>query len=303
VEQPSVGLPPFHLHLETILFWVLICLLYFFSLAYFGSISRLKATISQKVLFLSGVGVAFLATTWPLHDISDGYLYSAHMVQHILLMLVVPPFMLWGTPAWLIERALPTPVLKALRKIARPVAATLAYNSVVALSHWPLLVDLMSRSNLFHQSMHLLIIAGAFIMWLPVYSPTPRIRRISPPAQMLYLFVQSILPTVPASFFTFAQGVIVPFYGEAPRLYGVSVLSDQQMAGFVMKVIGGLVIWTYLAVIFFRWYAVEGQEAGIPSRFRGGGGGGTNPRWEPHPGPSPTEARDDTDALVVSGHP
>jgi putative membrane protein len=277
VEATAVGLPPYHVHPDTLLFCTIVALAYVFGLVHLGRPKGLRATRSQKLLFFAGLSVFYLAVSWPLHDVSDDYLYSAHMVQHVLLLLVVPPLLLWGIPSWLVGRVLPGPALRVVRKLARPIPATLIYNAVVAISHWPLVVDLMSRSTAVHSGMHLLLVVAATVMWLPVFSPTPLIRRLSAPGQMLYLFVQSILPTVPASFFTFAQGVIVPFYGDAPRLFGISVLADQQLAGFVMKVVGGLVIWTYIAVIFFRWYAAEGHESGVPAKFRGGGDGGTKP--------------------------
>lgn len=274
MDTPYAGLPPYDLHIEALAFWMAVLLVYVFSLVHLGRPDGLRTTRGQKTLFFTGVAVGYASVSWPLHDISDDYLYSAHMVQHVLLLLVVPPLLLWGIPSWLPQRALPRPALKALSKISRPVQATIIFNAVVAFSHWPLLVDLMSRSGAFHAGLHLVLIASAMIMWLPVFSPTPLIRRLSPPAQMLYLFVQSILPTVPASFFTFARTPLVLYYAEAPRLFGIGVLADQQMAGFVMKAVGGLVTWTYIAVIFFRWYAAEGHDAGIPARHRGGGGGG-----------------------------
>ncbi len=270
---PSVGLPPFHVHFETLAFLVALGSTYAFALVHVGRPIDRRATRAQKFSFFVGVAVVYLALGWPLHDISDDYLYSAHMVQHVLLMLVAPPFFLWAIPGWLVEAALPNGVLRALRNVVRPVVATLVFNATVALSHWPLVVDLMSRSTTFHDVAHLAMLAASAAMWFPVFSPTPAIPRISPPAAMLYLFVQSILPTVPASFFTFAEGVLVPYYGEAPRLFGISVVADQQLAGFVMKVVGGLVLWTYIAALFFRWYASEGREVGIPGRFRRGEGG------------------------------
>ncbi len=270
---PSVGLPPFHVHFETLVFLTALGSTYAFSLVHVGRPIDRHATRAQKSSFFVGVAVVYVALGWPLDDISDDYLYSAHMVQHVLLMLLAPPFFLWGTPAWLLERALPAGLLRALRRVTRPVFATLVFNAAVGLSHWPLLVDLMSRSATFHNFAHLALLAASTVMWFPVFSPTPVIPRISPPARMLYLFVQSILPTVPASFFTFAEGVLVPYYGEAPRLFGIGVIADQQLAGFVMKVVGGLVLWTYIAVVFFRWYSSEGHEVGLPGRFRRGEGG------------------------------
>jgi putative membrane protein len=74
---------------------------------------------------------------------------------------------------------------------------------------------------------------------------------------MLYLFLQSILPTVPASFLTFARAPVYHFYESVPRIWGIGVLNDQQIAGLIMKIGGGLLLWACIAAIYFRWSAKE----------------------------------------------
>ena len=78
-----------------------------------------------------------------------------------------------------------------------------------------------------------------------------------PPAQMGYLFLQSLVPTVPASFLTFAEAPVYRVYEEFPRITGLSVVADQQFAGGIMKVGGGLILWAAIAVIFFRWFGQD----------------------------------------------
>jgi putative membrane protein len=97
-------------------------------------------------------------------------------------------------------------------------------------------------------------------MWLVIVSPLEEVPRASPPVKMLYLFLQTILPTVPASFLTFGSKPLYSFYETVPRLYGWSALSDQQVAGLVMKLVGGFYLYTIIAVVFFRWYADEERK-------------------------------------------
>ena len=104
---------------------------------------------------------------------------------------------------------------------------------------------------------HAVLLGSAVLMWMPVASPLPEIRRIKPPAQMLYLFLQTIVPTVPASFLTFNDRPLYRIYASFPRLWGVSALTDQQTAGLIMKIVGGLFLWLVIGLIFFRWYANE----------------------------------------------
>jgi putative membrane protein len=94
-------------------------------------------------------------------------------------------------------------------------------------------------------------------MWWPVMSPLPERPALSPPAQMLYLFLQSLAPTIPASFLTFGHTLLYPVYATYPRVWGLSALDDQLIAGLVMKIVGGLILWGFIAVIFFNWHARE----------------------------------------------
>ena len=109
--------------------------------------------------------------------------------------------------------------------------------------------------------MHVLLFSTALLMWMPVLSPIVEIRRLSYPAQMLYLFAQSIVPTVPASFLTFGDGPLYRVYEDLPRLWGISAIADQRMAGLVMKILGGLILWAVIAVLFFRWAKLH-EETG-----------------------------------------
>jgi putative membrane protein len=97
--------------------------------------------------------------------------------------------------------------------------------------------------------------------------------------QMLYLFLQSILPTVPASFLTFGSKPLYSFYETVPRLYGWSALSDQQVAGLIMKLVGGFYLYSVIAVIFFRWYADE-ERVDERAREREAGGADETLYWD-----------------------
>ncbi len=94
-------------------------------------------------------------------------------------------------------------------------------------------------------------------MWMPILSPTPSIPRARPLVQIGYLFAQSIIPTIPASFLTFGHEPLYRVYGDAAEIWGVSAVTDQTMAGLLMKIGGGLLLWGWIAVIWFRWYRDE----------------------------------------------
>jgi putative membrane protein len=197
--------------------------------------------------------------------VAEGYLYSVHMVQHLLFTLVVALLLLAGTPGWLARRVLGRgPLLRVVKSLSRPVPNLAQFNLVLVLSHWPLVVEATVRHHPLHFVAHAVLLVSAVVMWMPVASPLREVPRVKPPTQMLYLFLQTIVPTVPASFLTFGSTPLYRIYATFPRLWGVSALSDQQIAGLIMKIGGGLFLWSAIAVIFFRWYAREEREGPEP---------------------------------------
>lgn len=213
--------------------------------------------------FALAVALLWGFSDWPVHDLSEGYLFSVHMVQHTVFTLVAPPILLLSLPPWLLDFVTSAGWLRwVLRKVCRPLPAALLFNGVTALSHWPGWVDLTLRSGLFHFTAHVILWTTASVMWLPIVNPgVAGLPSLSRMAKMPYLFLQSIVPTIPASFLAFADGVFYDAYTRAPRLTSMSPLEDQQLAGGIMKIAGTAIIWGVIVVIFFRWYA-ESERSG-----------------------------------------
>jgi len=219
-------------------------------------------TRSQKRWFTFGIVLLWAAADWPVHDIGEEYLYLVHMSQHIVLTLVVPAAMLLATPEWLARLVLGRGRANTIvRRMARPVAAGLAFNALALLSHWQVIVNTASTNGLFHYGIHTALVGTAVLFWIPVCGPFPELR-ISQPAQMVYLFVASIVPTVPGAWLTFADGAVYSAYDIPARLWGISVTSDQQIAGLLMKLVGGSYLWVLITVIFFRWASRQEDEQG-----------------------------------------
>jgi putative membrane protein len=217
------------------------------------------ATRRQQVTFFVGLALLWAGADWPLHELSEDFLLSAHMVQHLLFTFVAPPLMLLGMPVWLLRGLLsPRAVFAVVAFLTRPLVALVTFNGVIAVTHWPLVVDASLRSEPVHIGVHLLLFTTATMMWWPVVAPLPETPSLSEPAKMLYVFLQSIVPTVPASFLTFADSPIYKEYARVPRIWEwMDVVTDQRIAGLVMKIVGGLLLWGVIGVIFFRWSARE----------------------------------------------
>ena len=211
-------------------------------------------TRRQKGWFLAALVLLWLASDWPLHDVAEERLYSAHMVQHLLLGFVVPPLFLLATPTWLV-RLLVADVRRSsrvIRWLVRPVVAGVLFNLVVLFTHWQNVVNASVEQATAHYGLHLLLVGTALLMWLPVCGPAPELR-LPLPGQMVYLFLMSIVPTVPAAWLTFADGVVYSAYDTPLRLWGLSVTTDQQLAGLIMKLAGGMYLWTLILILFFKW--------------------------------------------------
>jgi putative membrane protein len=212
-------------------------------------------------LFLGGLLVLFLSLNGPIHDLSDTYLFSAHMVQHLLLAQAVPPLLLAGTPAWLLRPLIRRP---AIRRVARAVttapAGFLLYSLVFTLWHLPVFYNLMMAHHNVHIVMHLMVLVSATCMWWPVMGMLDGLPRPSPPNQILYLFLLGIPMMIAAAMITLADHVLYPWYTAAPSVWGLSHKDDQVLGGLIMWVPGGVAYWIAMTVVWFRWERRERVE-------------------------------------------
>jgi putative membrane protein len=251
--------------------WLLIVVLlggYLYALSAWGprfAPGRVAATRRQRWCFYAGVATIWLAADWPVKIFADT-LFSAHMAQHLVFSLISAPLLLLGTPGWLLRRLLAPRAVRAVwSALTRPLVALIVFNAWIVVYHWPAVVNLSVANDGFHLIAHVGWMTTALIMWWPVLSPLPELPHLSGPGRMLYLFGQSIVPTVPASFLTFGESLLYTTYQQTPLVFGVDPITDQQIAGLLMKVAGGFFIWGVIAVIFFRWSSAE--ETGAPDRL------------------------------------
>jgi putative membrane protein len=204
----------------------------------------------QTGWFVAGVVVLWLSSEWPMHDVAEERLYSVHMVQHLLLSYAVAPMFLLATPTWLARLVVQEGTW--LRRLCHPVVAGGLFNVLAMFLHWQYAVNTSVENGAFHYGLHVFLVFASLLMWMPVCGPMPELR-LSLPGQMIYLFMMSIVPTVPAAWLTFAEGVVYTSYDVPERLWGLSATTDQQLAGLVMKLIAGFYLWGLIITLFFRW--------------------------------------------------
>jgi putative membrane protein len=224
--------------------------------------SRQPVAARHAVAFSAALAVLLLALNGPLHALADGYLFSAHMVQHLALTLLLPPLAIAGTPGWMVDAALRwAPALGSIaRRLTRPIPALAAYTIVLVAWHLPAPYDAALEHHALHVVQHLTLIAVSVLAWWPVASTS----RLLPPlpygAQLLYLFVFGMPMTIVAAMITGADDLLYRFYAEAPRVSGLGPLEDQRLGGVIMWVPAGIIPVIAFTLVFFRWARSESDD-------------------------------------------
>jgi putative membrane protein len=215
----------------------------------------------QLASFVAAMVVLFVASTWPIHQIGEDYLYSVHMIQHVLLSYVLPPLVLLATPEWLLRALLgPHRGYRAARFLTRPVVAGVLYNGVMFVMHIPGVVNTATVVGPLHFSLHLLVVLVATLMWMPVVGPLPEFR-MTPGGRMVYLFLISVFVAIPSGWLSFAEGAVYTHYGRQPvRVWGMTPQEDQQLAAIIMQVGGGYYLWSIIIFTFFRRFSASGAR-------------------------------------------
>jgi putative membrane protein len=211
-------------------------------------------TRRQLTCFIAGVLIMFLSTDWPMHDIAEEYLYSVHMFQHMALTYFMPPLVVLATPEWFVRTLVGNGrAYRALRFFTFPVRAGLLFNLGVVISHIPGVVNASVSNGPLHYFVHVLLVVTSILMWMPVCGPLKELQ-MAPMPKMIYLFLNSVVATIPAGWLTFAEGVVYKHYNIPTRVWGVSVSNDQQIAGAIMKLGGSIFLWTIIVAMFVKHF-------------------------------------------------
>jgi putative membrane protein len=260
----TAGFPGWHLHLDVIAGLVLIEALYLLALVRMHRGDPLNRPISdnQVLLFTAGILIIYIAAGSPLDELSDHYLLSAHMLQHLLLSMAAPAFLLMGVPGWMLRPfLLRREIFPAAFVLTRPFVAFALFNLTLVFVHLPSAMALeLAHENTIHLGAHLLLIGTGLLMWWPVLGSVPELPRLSYGLQLVYLFVQSFVPAVLTAFIIFTGTSIYPVYEAMPRLWGLPAIEDQRIGGLIMKLGGGAILWGAGTIIFFTWFNQEERD-------------------------------------------
>jgi len=223
-------------------------------------------------LFLAGLATVFLALESPLDLAGDEYLFTFHMAQHQLLMMVAAPLLLLGTPTVMLRpifegRAL-GPLAGALT--FAPLAFVL-FNGNLWAWHAPALYEAALRHENVHILQHLTFLSTGLLFWWPVVAPAPAPgRRGGLPigGRMVYLVLATVSDSFLAVIIGFSPRVLYPFYDQPDRLWGISALADQQMGGALMWVVDSMGFFLALSILFFILLQQEERAADAAAASR-----------------------------------
>jgi putative membrane protein len=209
----------------------------------------------RPAYFAIGLFVAFIALQSPIDRGGDEYLFLIHMLQHLLLMMVAPPLMILGVVG---AKPLPPNRFRAVRALwrraTRPWIALVLFNAVMLVWHLPMLYDTTLTVEPVHIAEHLSFTAVGLIFWWGIVDPIrgEMTVLVSPLEKIAALVISGIPPTVLGILFALAPTAFYSFYVHAPRLWGISPITDQQIGGVFMLGLGNIVYFVAIIIIFMR---------------------------------------------------
>lgn len=213
---------------------------------------------SHPYCFASGLLILCLALLSPIDVLAD-LLFSMHMIQHVLLMMVAPPLILFGLPMpfarWLL---LEFKLRDALRFLTYPIVAYALYNVNLILWHLPVLYEAALQNQFIHDVEHALFFYTALFYWWRVIDPTQGWYPLWhwTPAKWFYLIVAAPPSYVLGSILWASRNVLYPHYAQVPRLWELSALADQRYGGILMWTQGWMFLMASM-IVFFIWYNPE----------------------------------------------
>ena len=252
---------PLHWHTEPFLLIVLIGVGWLYALAIGPSREWLappktRYPIKRAAAFYTGLVVVYLSVGSPLDQMGEDFLFSAHMVQHMLLIYAGPPLILMGMPSWLVDVLIRTESIKRwMSWLTHPASAGTFFSLSYSLWHVPVLYEAALQDRMIHILEHSCMFFPALLMWWPILSPSARVPASSRGVCILYVFLLMVAQLPVFGFLTLSQTVWYPTYAFAPRLItGFSALDDQVLGGIIMKVVSMVVSLIVAGMCFAQWY-------------------------------------------------
>jgi putative membrane protein len=211
----------------------------------------------HTLYLIAGLAALWLGLETPIDIISDRYLDSVHMLQHVLLGFIAPPLMLLSLSPTMVGRLVRIP---GLRFITEAVAAQVIAGAVMVVWHLPALYDATLYNEELHTVEHLMFIAAGLLLYWPIIEATSSHSKwhMSAAGKLVYLLLATLPQDGVALVLIFSRAPFYDFYVTAPRLVdGFSAVIDQTVAGAVLMILGKTTLAVAALTIFFRWVGGE----------------------------------------------
>ena len=218
-------------------------------------------------LFAGGLVLLWVSLDWPLGAMAAGYLATANAAQDLLVTLGAAPLMLLGLPPSRDRQRQPASLLIRARGIlGQPIIAAAVFGVALMVTHLPDVVDALRPHAAGSFAITSAWLLSAVVLWTPLAGPLAGRHRLPYFGALVYLAVPFVFPKIAGAFFVFADRPLYEVYTSAPRVFDdVSAMQDQHVAGFVMWVIGSLMVVAALGALFRRWYTEDRRMAAPPS--------------------------------------
>jgi putative membrane protein len=216
----------------------------------------------QALAFAGAVLAVAIAVVSPLDELGGRYLFSAHMVQHLLLGDIAPLLALLALSRVILRPATRRlmGVEQALGRLAHPLTGLGIWLALVYLWHVPALYDAALRDPAVHALEHVSFFAAGVALWWPLVQPVPMRHRLSGPASLAYLAAAKAGLAALGLYLVWSGTLAYPFYASAPRVWGLSPLEDQAVGGAIMMVEQSLVLVVFFFVLFIRMLTQSEEE-------------------------------------------
>jgi putative membrane protein len=232
---------------------------------YLSIARRYRARPRQVLAFWCGTAVLIVALLSPLHS-GSGYLFTLHMVQHMLLLLVAPPLLAMAIPPAFLGRLYRQPaVARVLRFLWSPVTSLILFNGVLLIWHLPVMYDLTLRYRWVHALEHVSFVCAGMVFWGVIVSPAPKLVRASYGVRLALVMAADIVNFLLGFGLAFAGRPLYLPYVRAPRLWGLTPLDDLHLGGAVMWTMGQMMYAVPMLIllnVLLRREGAGGAQAG-----------------------------------------
>ena len=223
----------------------------------------------QFAAFVGAVIVMLIALVSPLDALGEDYLFSMHMVQHILIGDIAPLLVLLS-----LSRVILRPVTRrlmsverALGPLAHPATGIVVWLTMIYVWHIPVMYDAALNHSGLHALEHTCFFIGGVAVWWPLIQPVPMRHRLTGLGVFAYLIAAKISIGMLGIFLTWSHGVAYTYYEHVPRIWGLSAIEDENLGGAIMMVEQSIVLVIAFAILFVRMLLQSEEDELRRERF------------------------------------